>query len=78
MEKRSSPLTKRDSDVQAGKLKEARREAAQFKLVLDAFRLRPLCADRNVDVLLRNFVIYSPAAYLVINFRCRFTMQLLW
>lgn len=51
------PPTKRDSDLQAGKLKETRREAGQFKLVLDTFlSLRPLCAARNVDALLRNFV----------------------
>lgn len=31
------PPTKRDSDLQAGKLKETRREAGQFKLVLDTF-----------------------------------------
>lgn len=70
------PPTKRDSDLQGGKLKETRREAGQFKLVLDTFLSRPLRVARNVDALLRNFVIYSPATYLVINFR--FTMQLLW
>lgn len=52
MEKRFPPLprclTKRDSDVQAGKLKEAHREAAQFKLVLDAFRSSSLATGMQM------------------------------
>lgn len=59
MEKCPHP-TKRDSDVQAGKLKEAQREAARFKLILDAFRSR--ARRRGMPMRLYEiFVIYNLA-----------------
>lgn len=57
---KSALLTKRDSDIQAGKLKEAHREA----VLVGFIRFRRARLDsldvRNVDALLQNFVIYRP------------------